>query len=186
MRSQLSLRWFTADRKKLTVASVNSGDGGSMLIANLAISFSQLGMRTLVVDANLRQPTQHRIFNLGSRRGLSDVIAGRAGLETISTLDLFGGLAIMPAGTPPPNPTELVSGLAFRKLLDDLTAHADIILCDAPAFMAAADTVSISSCTGGVLLVTRKHKTSLNDVRGISQQLAGTNIRTVGSVLLDF
>lgn len=186
MRSQLSLRWFTPDRKKLAIVSINSGDGGSLLTANLAVSYSQLGMRTLVIDANLRNPAQHRIFNLGRGAGLSDIMAGRAGLETIQTVQYFDGLSVLPAGTPPPNPMELIARPAFRNLLEERALHFDVVLCDAPAFTAAADAMPISDCARGVMLVARKNKTSLNDVRAVTQQLAGTNISVIGSALLDF
>lgn len=186
IRAQLNFRWFKDGQKQLAIAGINAGDGASTFIANLAISFSQLGKRTLIVDANLRQPTQHRIFNLKNQLGLSDIIAERTSIEEIARLEQFGNLAVLPAGTPPPNPTELISGSSFNQLLDTLAVRFDVIFCDAPAFMTAADAVSISSATGSVMFVARKNKTALSDVRGANQQLIGMNIQVVGSVLLDF
>jgi chain length determinant protein tyrosine kinase EpsG len=186
MRSQLILRWFMGDQNKLAIVSVNPGDGGSLLTANLAVSFSQLGMRTLVVDANLRTPAQHRIFNLGKGPGLSDIMAGRAGIETITTVKYFDCLSVLPAGTPPPNPLELIARPDFRNLLDERACHFDVILCDAPAFTAAADAMPVSDYARGVMLVARKNRTSLNDVRTVTQQLSGTRISMVGSALVDF
>ena len=69
VRSQLMLRWFTSERKALTIVSYNPGDGVSLFIANLAVVFSQLGERTLLIDANLRYPHQHEIFNLRNKQG---------------------------------------------------------------------------------------------------------------------
>jgi protein-tyrosine kinase len=79
LRSQLMLRWFdtAAERRGLAIASAGQGDGRSYLAANLAIVFSQLGERTLLIDANLRTPKQHKLFNLGGRTGLSDMLVGR-------------------------------------------------------------------------------------------------------------
>lgn len=186
IRAQLSLRWFKGGRKRLAVAGINAGDGASTLLANLAISFAQLGKRTLIIDANLRRPYQDRIFNLSSEAGLSDILAGRAGVEALVRVEPFGDLAVLPAGTPLPNPTELISGPAFPQLLDTLSTRFDIIFCDAPAFMSVADAVSISSVTDGVMFVARKHKTSLKDARSANQLLFGTDIKVVGSILLDF
>lgn len=186
IRTQLNLRWFKDGQKKLAIAGINAGDGASTLIANLGISFAQLGKRTLIVDANLRRPTQHRIFDVRNQFGLSDIMAERSGLDAITRLEPFGDLSVLPAGTPPPNPTELISGTAFPQLLETLSMRFDVIFCDAPPFTMAADAVSISSATGGVMFVARKNRTALNDVRGANQQLIGTNIQVVGSVLLDF
>jgi protein-tyrosine kinase len=186
IRAQLNLRWFKGGRKRLAIAGINAGDGASTLIANLAISFAQLGKRTLIVDANLRRPSQDRIFNLMNVAGLSDILAERAGVDALVRVEPFEELTILPAGTIPPNPTELISGPAFEQLLDTLATRFDVIFCDAPAFMSAADAVSIASATGGVMFVARKNKTSLNDARGANQLLIGTDIPVVGSILLDF
>jgi protein-tyrosine kinase len=186
IRAQLNLRWFKDGQKRLAIAGINAGDGASTLIANLAISFAQLGKRTLVVDANLRRPSQDRIFNLTNDAGLSDILADRAGVEALVKVEPFEELVILPAGTIPPNPTELISGPAFQQLLDTLATRFDIILCDSPAFMSAADGLSIANATGGVMFVARKHKTSLKDARGANQLVIGTDIPVVGSILLDF
>ncbi|GEM_PF-6338423 len=109
VRSQLMLRWFGSGRKTLAIASVNPDDGASMFTANLAVVFSQLGEKTLLVDANLRSPQQHRIFNLPSGQGLSDILADRAELDAISRIAPFIDLSVLSAGTLPPNPQELLS-----------------------------------------------------------------------------
>lgn len=186
IRTQLTLRWFREERKLLAIAGINARDGASTLLANLAISFAQLGKRTLVIDANLRRPAQDRIFNVMNIVGLSDILADRVGVEALLRVEPFENLAILPAGTIPPNPTELVSGPIFQQLLDTLATRFDVILCDSPAFMSAADGVSIANAAGGVMFVARKHKTSLNDARGANQLLIGTDIPVVGSILLDF
>jgi protein-tyrosine kinase len=185
IRAQLALRWFKGRQKRLAIASINPGDGASTVIANLAILFAQLGKRTLIVDANLRHPSLARIFNLDSPWGLSDILAERTDIEPLVRIDAFGDLVILPAGTPPPNPTDLISSPAFAELLDRLDARFDVILCDAPAVMSVADAVPIASTMGGVMFVARKNRTSLHDVRGADQLLIGTGIQTVGSILLD-
>ncbi|MGZ5059665.1 MAG: chain length determinant protein tyrosine kinase EpsG, partial [Methylobacter sp.] len=84
VRGQLMLRWFTNVHKTLTLVSLSRGEGRSLMAANLAIVFSQLGERTLLIDADLRQPRQHTLFKLQSVYGLSDVLAGRADLTVIT------------------------------------------------------------------------------------------------------
>lgn len=187
VRSQLMLRWFSSEHKALTVGSVTPRGGASFLIANLAVVFSQLGERTLLVDANLRQPCQHKIFDVKGRQGLSDILAGRADmLDVISKVNSFLELSVLPAGTLPPNPLELLGHGSFADLSEKLTNQFDVILYDAPAFSVAADALAIAACTGGILLVARKNKTRLTDINIINEQIAYSGAKVVGSVLLDF
>jgi protein-tyrosine kinase len=100
LRSQLMLRWFENDARQaaLAVVSPGTGEGRSYITANLAVLFSQLGKRTLLIDADLRRPRQHRIFGLPGRIGLSSVLAGRAGWDAVSEIKSLPGLWVLPAG----------------------------------------------------------------------------------------
>ena len=89
--------------------SPGSGEGRSYITANLAVLFSQMGKRTLVIDADLRKPRQHRIFGLPGKIGLSALLAGRAGAEVMCDIPQLPGLTVLPAGVLPPNPQELLS-----------------------------------------------------------------------------
>src|SRR5438552_6732065 len=110
IRSQLMLRWFdkAEQRQVLTVIGTENGEGRSYLAANLAVVFSQLGERTLLIDADMRTPRQHRIFNIPDRIGLSAVLSGRAGRGAMVPVPAFGTLSLLPAGACPPNPQELL------------------------------------------------------------------------------
>ena len=185
VRSQLMLRWFESGRKALAVVSVNPGEGASLLVANMAIVFSQLGQTTLLIDANLRNPRQHEIFNLKARQGLSDILANRAGIETFSKVEPFSDLYVLPAGTRPPNPQELLNRPSFTALRESLATRFDVILFDVPAFSIAADALAIAARVGGVLLVANKNKTHLADINAIRTQLGRADVEVVGSVLVD-
>lgn len=185
VRSQLMARWFDARRKTLAVIGVEAGQGTSLFCANLAIVFAQLGQQTLLIDANLRRPRQHRIFRLTSRQGLSDLLVGRVGMEALVRTDMFVNLSVLPAGTVPPNPHELLSNTPFTNLHDSLAGRFDICLLDAPAFTAGADAFEVARRAGGALLVVRKDKTSLRDLDAINRRLDGAGIQVVGSVLAD-
>ena len=108
VRSQLLLRWFQDGRKTLAIGCASEGDGASYMAANLAVLFAQLGRKTLLIDANMRQPRQHQIFNLGNSKGLSDILAGRADATIASSIKSFPTLSVLPSGSPPPNPAELL------------------------------------------------------------------------------
>ncbi|NHZ41039.1 MULTISPECIES: chain length determinant protein tyrosine kinase EpsG [Massilia] len=186
VRSQLMLRWFARGRKSLTVVGIDRGDGASLFAANLAVVFSQLGEHTLLVDANLRKPAQHSIFNIPGKQGLSDVLAGRADLDVISHVGSFVDLSVLGAGTLPPNPQELLSRSNFAGLNAQLESKYDVTLYDVAASQTGLDALVLAARTGGVLIVARKNKTHMGDVNALAEQVAQNGAVVVGSVLVDF
>jgi len=186
IRSQLMLRWFARGRRALAIAGADPGDGASQLAANLALVFSQLGEQTLLVDANLRNPRQHDMFSLKSRLGLSDLLAGRADLDVIQPVPAFTELSILPAGTLPPNPQELLLREGFRNLHTQLESRYDVVLYDLAPSTAGADALAVAGRAGGVLLVACKHRTSIASVGRMAGQMAAAGAEVVGSVLVEF
>jgi receptor protein-tyrosine kinase len=186
IRSQLMLHWFSKGHKALTIAAVNPAEGASFLVANLAVVFSQLGERTLLVDANLRQPRQHEIFNLTGKQGLSDILAGRADADAVAKIAKFDDLSVLVAGTLPPNPQELVSRPAFKRLIESYSSNYDVILIDSPPFSSGADTYAISARIGGVVIVSRRNITKMADISIAAEQLKSNTTQIVGSVIVDF
>lgn len=186
VRSQLMLHWFAKERKALSFSSMSSGEGVSYFVSNLAIVFAQLGENTLLIDANLRSPRQHEIFELEERKGLSDILAGRAGQEVISKVGVFESLSVMAAGTLPPNPQELVSRPSFRKLIYDLSSQYDVILLDTPAFSYGADVQAIATATSGLVMVIKNHEAKMNDISAAAESLSNNGTHLVGSVLVEF
>lgn len=186
VRSQLMLRWFAHGRRALAVAAVEAGDGASLLAANLAIVFAQLGERTLLVDADLRAPRQHELFALKGRQGLSDLLAGRAGNELIARVPSFPALSVLQAGTLPPNPQELLSRDALRQLNRSFERHYDVVLYDVAPFAGGVDALAVAARTGGVLLLARKHHTRLDQLSRMAAQLADAGAEVVGSVMVEF
>ncbi|HEX8615736.1 MAG TPA: chain length determinant protein tyrosine kinase EpsG [Telluria sp.] len=186
VRSQLMLRWFARGRKSLTVVGIDRGDGASLFAANLAVVFSQLGEHTLLVDANLRKPSQHTIFNIPGKQGLSDVLAGRAELDVTAHVGSFVDLSVLGAGTLPPNPQELLSRSNFAGLNAQLESKYDVTLYDVAASQTGLDALVLAARTGGVLIVARKNKTHMGDVNALAEQVAQNGAVVVGSVLVDF
>ena len=186
VRSQLMLRWFTRGHKSLTIVGVDPGDGASLFAANLAVVFSQLGERTLLVDGNLRTPSQGAIFNVKGRQGLSDMLAGRADLGVIHHVESFVDLSILPAGTLPPNPQELLSRANFASLNTQLESRFDVTLYDVAASTRGLDVLVLAARTGGVLIVARKNRTHLGDINALAEQVLQNGAHVVGSVLVDF
>ena len=119
IRSQLMLRWFdrAEQRQVLTIVGAERGEGRSYLAANLAVVFSQLGERTLLVDADMREPRQHYLFLLENKIGFSTVLSGRSREEAIVRIPDLAGLSVLPAGPTPPNPLELLNRLNFDEFM---------------------------------------------------------------------
>ncbi|MYN47371.1 chain length determinant protein tyrosine kinase EpsG [Pseudoduganella sp. FT93W] len=185
VRSQLMLRWFARGHRSLTIMEVDADDGASTFAANLAVVFSQLGEQTLLVDANLRTPHQRENFDLQGRQGLSDVLAGRADLSAVTKVPSFVDLSVLPAGTLPPNPQELLSRAQFGILNTQLEANHAVVLYDVAPFSVGADALAVAVHTRGVLLVARRHQTSLDDIADAAEKLTQAGVQVVGSVLVD-
>ena len=187
LRSQLMLRWFGngAGHKGLAVVSAGAGDGRSFIAANLAIVFSQLGERTLLIDADMRTPRQHRLFNLGKRAGLSDILVGRAGSDAIVNLDALPSLSILSAGAIPPNPQELLGRQSFSKLLLSLGEEFDVMILDTPPASTCADAHTVAVRTGAALVVARQDQSSMVQLGQFTHSLREFGVTLVGSVLND-
>lgn len=186
VRSQLMLRWFARGRKSLVVLGVDGGNGASLFAANLAVVFSQLGERTLLVDANLRTPGQTEIFGLEGRQGLSDMLAGRAGPDAVKSIPEFVALSVLGSGTLPPNPQELLNRSGFAALNAELESQHDVVLYDVPAYTSGSDAFAVAMRTGGVLLVARKNHTQLSDITALTEQVVNCGAEVVGAVMVDF
>ncbi len=187
IRSQLSLQWFSQQRKTLAFSACSSNEGVSYLLSNLAVVFSQLGQNTLLIDANLRNSRQHDIFKLGQGPGLSDILAGRADVKSVAVnIPAFPNLTILPAGTIPPNPQELVARPTFKKLVENVSELFDVVLIDAPAYSKGADVFSVAASAGGLVLVVRKDLTLVSEVTTFTDRLNANGIQVVGTVMVDF
>ena len=186
LRGQLMRRWFAAGHKTLAIVSTSAGDGASYLAANLAVVFSQLGERTLLIDADLRNPRQHIVFNLGSRQGLSDILVGRASHAAVERIPAFVDLSVLTAGAVPPNPAELISRATLLVLLEDFAKRYDIILIDTPPAGMNADALTIATQAAGAMLVMRKNHTRLAAATTHKAQMSTAGIEMVGTVLNQF
>ena len=190
VRSQIMLRWFSANplHKVLAVVSPGKGDGRSFIAANLAVVFSQQGERTLLIDADLRAPAsqgQAALFKLGSGLGLSSILAGRAGLEIAQLVPSLPGLSVLPAGAIPPNPQELLGRLAFMQMLNAASQEFDVVLIDTPCGADYADADIIASRAGAALMVARKDRSATPVIKQLAQRLQQCDVALLGSVLND-
>ena len=168
--------------RRLALVSAAHGEGRSYLCANLAVAFAQLGLRTLLVDADLRRPRQHRIFDVPDHLGLVALLDGRAGSEAVVPLAGLGPLHLLPAGASPPNPAELLSRGAFAETLDALQPGFDVVLLDTSAAETSADAHSVACRSGHALVVARRGQPRVAAVDALLSQLAEAGVRSLGMV----
>jgi protein-tyrosine kinase len=134
----------------------------------------------------MREPRQQAIFNIKENRGLSDIIAGRAGLDAVNQIEYFDELSIVTAGTIPPNPQELLNRASFTYFMNQAASQYDVVLVDTPPAMLSADAQATVARCGGALLVSRLNRTRISDITEVRNQIAVTGARVVGAVINDF
>lgn len=185
IRSQLLASVLAPEhpRAALAVLSPNVGDGKTFFVANLAVAFTQLGERTLLVDADMRTPRLHRIFGVPNRAGLSNILAGRADTETIHNVPALPGLYVLPVGTVPPNPMELVQRPALGLLLQELCGKFDQVLVDTPAAAHGADARVLAARCGAALVMGRRNGSRMDAMRKLLDHLGKSPVRLAGVML---
>jgi protein-tyrosine kinase len=185
LRTQLLVRWFNpgAGRRTLAITSPCAREGRSFIAANLAVVFSQLGQRTLLIDADFRAPRQQSIFNISDRYGLSSVLSGRSDLSAAAPVAGLTGLAVLPSGPLPPNPLELLSRGGFAALLSKAQAEFDMILIDTPPVTEYADASAITFRAGDALMISRKDQTRVADTEQAMRELSDASARVVGTLM---
>jgi chain length determinant protein tyrosine kinase EpsG len=187
LRSQLTHRWFNdTTHKALAVTSPSREEGRSWLAANLATVFAQIGERTLLIDADMRHPRQHALFNLNNTVGLSALLTGRAGKEAACRIHPQLRLFVLPAGILPPNPQELLGRPVFDLVLERFSDQFDIIIIDTPAATETADAQIVAKRVGGALMVARRNLTRQAQLTSATQSLVQTGVTVVGSVFNEF
>ena len=187
LRSQLILRWLNStERKVLAVTSPERGEGRSWLAANLATMFAQLGERTLLIDADMRHPRQHRLFNIDNSVGLSALLTGRAGREIARRIHPQLRLFVLPAGVMPPNPQELLARQVFDVILDHFAAQFSLVIIDTPAISETADAQLLAANAGSALMVARRNRTSQTKLLSARDVLIDSGVNIIGSVINEY
>lgn len=187
LRSQLQLRWFDEAGRQTALAVVSSrrGEGRSNLAANLAVTFAQLGQRTLLIDADMRVPRQHKLFHIENQVGLSNLLAGRMQDQVVTFVHGIPGLAVLPSGPTPPNSSELLSRQSLARILEQSKSSFDVVLVDTPATESGADATLIARATRAALAVARNHVTRTEEFQGLLGSMQDSAVQVVGSVLID-
>jgi chain length determinant protein tyrosine kinase EpsG len=188
LRSRLLLEVLgERTRCALAVLSPDVGDGKTYLAANLAVAFSQLGERTLLIDADIRTPRQHRLLGVQHGAGLSSVLAGLAEVSgAVYPVSGLPSLYLMPAGAVPPNPLELLQRPAFATLVREMLQKFEHVVLDTPAAIRGADPRFIAARCGGALVVARKGRSSMAALEGLLAALGRGPALIAGVVVNEY
>jgi polysaccharide biosynthesis transport protein len=169
--------------RSIVVTSSVPAEGKSTTVANLAMAMALDNKRVIIVDADLRRPSQHKLFKVDLTPGLTDILVGTHGIDEVMQSTSVDNVTIIPAGSPPPNPSELLGSAAMGHLLATLEAQADIVLFDSPPALAVADSVVLSARANGVLLVVGYGETKKANTKKAIEILSRAKANVLGTVL---
>jgi tyrosine-protein kinase Etk/Wzc len=169
----------------ITVTSPGSGDGKSFLSSNLALAFADAGRRTLLIDADTRRGSLHRVLNAARKPGLTDTLAGRVAADAVIQVTEYPRLSFLGGGTRLPGAPELLGSPQMTQLLASLRPGFDVILVDSPPLGAGVDAYVLGTVTGNLLLVMRTGQTDREEAEAKLDVLDRLPVRVLGAILND-
>ncbi|MEA5580252.1 polysaccharide biosynthesis tyrosine autokinase [Nodularia harveyana UHCC-0300] len=181
---QANLKFLSSDTvlRTIVVSSAVPQEGKSTVSANLAAAIAQLGRKVLLIDAHMRVPTQHHLWKLTNRVGLSEVLVGENQFET-AVNQVMDHLDVLTAGVRPPNPLALLDSKRMASLIKDFSSQYDFVIIDAPPLLLGADAVSLSQMSDGILLVARPGIIDYGSAGAIQELLQKTSPNILGLVV---
>jgi capsular exopolysaccharide synthesis family protein len=173
--------------RTMLITSLNGEDGKTSIASNLAITFAQRGAgEVLLVDADMRQPDLHTIFNVSQAPGLSSVLSGEEAAERVIRSTLVANLAVLPAGhNPGLNPAELLASDRLSEILEELAGRFAHIVIDAPPLFGVSDSMILAPRVDGVLLVLRQGRATREAAQEAVELIRSLRARVLGVVLND-
>ena len=181
-RTNIMFSLSADDDKLFAVTSYSKGEGKSTVSANLAISFSKMEKKVLLVDCDLRRPNIHNIFKIENQAGLSNVIGKMVEFEEVIHRNVLPNLDILPSGTIPPNPSELLCSPKFTNLIKKLYEEYDYIIFDTPPIGVVADALLLKDIIAGFVVVLRERSTTHGDVQNIMDSMKLADAKILGFV----
>ncbi len=183
LRTSVLLSTAGQPPKLILFTSGQPGEGKTTTAANTAVSLAQLGASVLVIDCDMRRPTLHKVFNVDYSMGLSTYLSRDVDIDKLIQPLPVANVSILPSGSIPPNPAELISSERMKELLLKLSERYDHILIDSPPLINVTDPVILSTMVDGVILVVHGGKSTRDVVRRARQELSSVGARIFGVVL---
>jgi receptor protein-tyrosine kinase len=182
LRTNLLYSLVDPPPKVIVLTSPGPGEGKSTTCANLGVALAQAGKDVLIVDCDFRKPVMHKFFGARNLQGVVDVLAGERNLQEVWRQQVEG-LKVLPVGTIPPNPAEVLGTQRFTNFLAGVRAEFDYVLVDAPPVGLVSDPAILATQGDGVLLVLDAQNTSKGSVRQAMRSLETVGARVLGTVM---
>ncbi len=183
LRTNIQFKNKQTKRHVILVTSSAPKEGKSTTVANLAITMAQMGNKTVLIDADLRRPVMHSIFNLRKENGITNYLIGNKELDDIIKPTFVDNLSIIPCGPLPPNPSELLGSEEMLDLINQLKNKYEVILFDSPPVIAVTDAAILSTLVDGIILVIKAHQTHREAIKRAKNLLDNAEARVFGSLL---
>ena len=181
-RTNIMFSLSAADKKSFAVTSYSKGEGKSTVSSNLAISFSKMEKRVLLIDCDLRRPNLHNIFRIDNQLGLSNIIGKMGEFDDIVHKNVLPNLDILPSGTIPPNPSELLCSNRFIHLVQRAKEEYDYIIFDTPPVGVVADALLLKDLVAGFVVVIRERSTTHGDIQNLLESARLADCKLLGFV----
>ena len=187
LRSQIKTRWLNRgnDFHALAIVSHDSGEGKTFTAANLAVTFAQIGNRTLLIDADLRKGRLHKMFGLPNDRGLSTMLSLESSpADSLHVIDGMQALSVVPTGPVTHNPSDLLERDNFAYLIDIFRESFDVVILDSPAASSGPDAALIVSAARGYVIVAREHMSRTRSIEKLVRTMEPLGAAQIGSTLI--
>lgn len=181
-RTNIMFSLAANEKKVFAVTSYSKGEGKSTASSNLAISFSKMGKKVLLIDADMRRPNIHNIFKLNNSAGLSNVVSKMISFEEAVKCDVITDLDVLVAGTIPPNPSELMCSNSFINMIEKLTEEYEYIIIDTPPVGVVADALLLKDLIAGFVVVVREKVTTHRDLSKLLESMKLADTKVLGLV----
>jgi len=183
LRTNIFVLDHDAPLRTLLVTSAEQREGKSTIVVNLALAIAQSGRKVIVVDADLRRPTLHRIFDLSNKIGLSSILKQEVTLDEAVQDSNVPGVQVLTSGPLPPNPAELLDSPQMIALIEQLARRFDIVVLDAPSLLAVTDAAVLAPTVDGVVLVVERAQARREAVQAACRHLTGVKANSIGVVV---
>ena len=180
-RTNLVFSLTAVENNCAAVTSWSKGEGKSTATVNLAISFSKMNKKVLLIDTDLRRPNLHNLLKIDNDAGLTDIIAQLKTFDEVVRRDVISCLDVLTSGPIPPNPSEMLASAAFSQLVNNAKEQYDYVIFDTPPLGVVADTLLLKDYIAGYVLVIREKVTTHGDIENSLQ-----NIKLADSKVLGF
>lgn len=185
IRTGLLFALSTAQEKSIVCTSAEPGAGKSATCSNVAITMAQTGAKVILIDADMRKPTQHKIFRVNNAQGLSKLLSGLAAMKDTIQRDVVTNLDLITSGPIPPNPSELLGSENMLNLLNRLSEEYDYIFIDTPPVNVVSDAFMLAKKVAGVMLVARQKQTHYEELQKAVESIRALEANVLGVVITD-